>query len=73
MELQKLAWDLGTNVSYHVPGGTPHDLSKEGVIMRIIEKRFSTVQTETIMQAIMMQVQEAVVNNKLSPYATNFD
>jgi len=56
-----------------VPGGTPHDLSKEGVIMQIIEKRFSTVQTETIMQAIMMQVQEAVVNNKLSPYMTNFN
>jgi len=47
MELRKLAWDLGAKVSYHVPGGTPHDLSKEGVIMQIIEKMFGTVQTET--------------------------
>ena len=47
MELHKLAQDLGAKVSYHVPGGTPCGLSKEGIIMQTIEKRFSTAQTET--------------------------
>ena len=31
IELRKLAWDLGAKASYCVPGGTPHDLSEEGV------------------------------------------
>jgi len=62
MELLKLAQDLGAKVSYRVPGGTPHNLSKEGVIICRSLRRGSAQykQRQTIMQAITMQVQEAV-------------
>ncbi len=40
MQLRSLAHILGVKISYRPPGRASRDLSKEGIVLRILEKQF---------------------------------